>query len=863
MTHALVTQLLAAQAEGLAPNARRFLAFVGPGPLELQILGGREKWAENKYAHPTSVEDTIPLLEQEERQGPAGIYVILNEPDEAVTTRDERNAWHAQKKGGVATKDNDIVARRGLYVDIDWARATGTSTTDEQCMASIEGAALVLDRIARAVPPSSLGLGHSGNCGAVHVALDRIPETPAVAALIKEALAVLHLLFTDPRIQADKQARNGLEIDRSVCDAKRLCPAYGTTKRKGVAKLADRPHRRTAFICSDTPHRLTLPELEALVQDLRGDLTAEQLVALDKDLGRKPAAAAPATRSATAPRTTSRSGPDPFLVANRTPPVADVLSWLGLLQGEQPTCPGCGESDGSSVAIVGNGLKCLHNRCSSAGKAGFRSVVDIVSDHRRCTPLEAVRELADRFGFEAPAVRTPRQPDPDREAAAREDGPAEPREATSGHDAPADPDYPIPSDEAPQPAAATGLVGDWTGKLKRDKWGTPKSTYGNLCIVLRHAYGKRLAFDTMCGAPCFDGAQLSEGDIGRVREELEQHYSLVIGENDVVKCVRQIAEERKFHPVRDYLTALKWDVKVRIPTIVPRLFGNDDPLATRMLTAWFAQTAARVLQPGCKADAAVVLIGKQGWFKSSFFAILAGQWFSDSKMDISNKDSLMQLARTWIYEWGELENVTSRKQASEIKAFITSQYDNFRPPFAKAPVNFPRSGVIVGSTNEQQFLNDPTGSRRFWCIKLARSIPLDGLAWLREMRDQIWAEAVTNVQSGYQAYLTLEEELAREELAEEHQVHDAYQDRLADWLNGPEGHQRTAFNGWVTTGDLLEGALKIDAARWDRATQIRVGHCMKRLKWEHVRRRLKDDRAIWVYLRPERPPDGGYRLEPT
>lgn len=848
----VVRRVLAAQQEGLRPNAERFLAFLGRGPIELQILGGRERYAENKYAHPKDAADAVRLIDLADNQKPTGIYVLFNCPDEAVTARSEQGTWHPQKKGE-STTDADVTARRALFIDVDWARARGTSSTDADCVKALEGAAAIFEMLREHVPTESLGLGHSGNGGSVFVALNHLEETPHVAGLVREALAVLHLRYTDPRIQGDKNLRNGIEIDTSVCDAKRLCPAYGSTKRKGAAGNAERPHRRTAFIGSTSPHRLSLSELEALVQKLRAPLTEEQREKVDRELGRKPASA-PVRRAPASRARASSPEPDPFARANRVP-IADVLSWLGLLDGDQPTCPGCKESDGSAVAVVGNGLKCLHNRCSSEGvKAGFRTVVDVVCTARRLEPIDAVRELGERFGFE---VAEPKKPRSERKAP---EGPSEelPPEAFLDDPPPTDEDAPDAPPKGKGRARITLLpqlrdLGPWTLDIKTNQYGVPDRTYGNLCLVLRHAYGERLTYDEMRATPYLDGRPLGDADVGRVREELERVYAIVMRSNDVIDGVRHIAEERRFHPVQSYLRSLKWDAKVRLPDIARRVLGSEEPLHARMVVAWFVQAVKRALEPGCKADAALVLVGDQGYFKSTFFSTLAGPFFSDTKMDISSRDGLMQLAASWIYEWSELENVTSRKQASEVKAFITSQFDTFRLPFGKAIVQHPRSSVIVGSTNEEQFLTDVTGSRRFWCVTVPRRIPKDALLYLREVRDQLWAEAVVNLESGYQSFLSLDEEIVREQLAERHQVSDVFEDAIGQWLTSRKARELELMHGWITCGDVMEFALGIEKARWERGTQTRIGTVMKRLGWAHVRREHRAERRhVWVYVRTER-----------
>ena len=833
----LVARLLAAQAEGLRPNAERFLSFIGPGPLELQILGG-PKYSETQYAHPVDTADAVRLFEAAERITPTGVYVVFNEPDEAVTTRAEQGRWHNQIKGEALT-DADITHRRALFVDIDWARVRGTSTTDEMCAASLEAAARVHARLAGSVPAAALGLGHSGNCGSVFVALDRLPECPALSDLVKEALACLHLLFTDPRIQADKKVRDGIEVDESVCDAKRLAPAYGTTKRKGAAKIEKRPHRRTAFICEPETRRLSLEEFQGLVASLRGELTTEQRGRLDKLLKRPgaakatpaPVAASVSPKAAATPLADADAETKALFRRANECPIAEVLQWLDLVgSDDSPICPGCRSTGDTSVALVENGLKCLHSRCSTEGLRGFRTVVDVVTADRKCTPIEAVRLLAEQFSFEVPAAKA--------------------KGATGAK-----------RTTAPPPTSfSTAVPGeDWQGLLTIDKWGNPKPSYGNLCIALRAVFSQRLAFDEMRGAPTMDGRSLGDADVGRIRERLEREFHLPQSEANIISGVRQIAEERSFHPVREYLRSLQWDGTVRLPSVSGRYLGASDTLSARMVQAWFVSAVRRALEPGCKVDTAFVLVGDQGIRKSSFFNTLGGDWFSDSTMDISSRDGLMQLASAWIYEWGELEHVTSRKQAAEVKGFITSRHDTFRLPFGRAIVKHPRSSVVVGSTNEPEFLNDPTGDRRFWIVDVPKGHRID-IAALATDRDQLWAEAVTNGDSNYQIWLTEEEEARRSAAAEVHHVCDPIQELIEEWLCSAEAVGIERRNGgWITMPDLLTNGLRIEPARWvgDKVLPQRVGHAMKRLKWLHRRRRVpssdtvaKTERTVYAYLRP-------------
>src|SRR5262249_55182216 len=153
-----------------------------------------------------------------------------------------------------------------------------------------------------------------------------------------------------------------------------------------------------------------------------------------------------------------------------------------------------------------------------------------------------------------------------------------------------------------------------------------------------------------------------------------------------------------------------------------------------MIRAWFVSAVARARQPGCKVDTALILIGSQGHYKSSFFRALGAPWFVDTQIDLSNKDAYMQLAAAWVYELPEIENITWAKQAGQIKGFVSSQVDRYRPPYERAVQEVKRGCVIVGTTNEDRFLSDSTGSRRFWCLSVTKVVDVEAV---KAARDQL------------------------------------------------------------------------------------------------------------------------------
>lgn len=921
---AALTASLSAASPSLADQVATWLAFRGLDPdewVELQAwdVPERNGHTVTKVTHADSAETMTKRLQEAERFGAPGIYAMANRIHEAVATRVAAGRWHDAKKGK-STTDRDITHRRVLFIDVDYERPTDTAATNAQVEEAHAVAAGVYDHLARLLPAGadSIAFGHSGNGRSLFLALDCLPESAELAALVKGVLAALK----------ERHETDTIKIDPSVSEAKRLSPAFGTTKRKGSGE-GNRPHRRTVLVAPANPRRLSFVEVGDLLTALRRGLGVDAAARIDKAMG---------VRAVTAARQATSTVPgrayEQIYREAKEIPIAGVLAWLGLLQGQDPVCPGCGKSGNSSVAIVENGLKCLHKTCADKGvpgREGFRTVIDLVCEVNGIEHREAVNALADRFGTpalpEPPEARVyhlpaPARPPPTLSAPAGQAPDlaallAQLRALPSEHRAAAALDPVLINAAAALPdtspafaqlradvKVAGGVMGTWDKAVKLarppvvaspsppavarpsppsgEEWrsllaesrGGLRQSYGNLVLILRHAppYAGRLTYNEMRLTPCLDGRALGAADVGVLREQLERDHGLEMSADNIKQAVCQVAEERRFHPVREYLSGLAWDGTPRIDDVARLILGiapppeNEDAeppppppedapptpyaLAVRMIKAWFVSAVARAMRPGCKVDTALVLNGPQGYLKSTFFTVLGGPFFSDTTMtDISNKDSLMQLHAAWIYEWGEIENITTRRHSAEVKGFVTSPSDNFRAPYASAITINPRTTVIVGSTNENQFLSDPTGSRRFHVLKITSRI---NVALLRQWRDQLWAEAVALFGSGYQWWLEDREETVREEEAKGYQTDDATVDAVRRWLAGEEARALVTRHGYVLAADVLLLCLKLEAGRWGRPEQTRVGLAMAEIGWTKERPRIGKER-VWVYKPPPAP----------
>ena len=312
---------------------------------------------------------------------------------------------------------------------------------------------------------------------------------------------------------------------------------------------------------------------------------------------------------------------------------------------------------------------------------------------------------------------------------------------------------------------------NWQEQLEVDKQGRVKDTLGNLTLILRndprlkdiayniHRSGIDIRRDaegrtTLPWTPIKPG--WNESDLGSLLIYLDHVYTLYTPAK-LKSILLTIAGERQYHPIRDYIESLPaWDGVPRVDTLFVDYLGAADTAYTRAVARKMLVAAiARVYQPGIKFDSVVVLNGPQGMGKSSFFAKLGGKWFSDSLTigDMKDKTAPEKLQGQWILELGELAGL-KKVDVETVKAFITRQDDKFRHSYGYSVEDHPRQCIIVGSTNnEDGFLRDITGNRRFWPVTCSRE-SLYRPWQVADVVEQIWAEAFLLYQKGEPLFLT-------------------------------------------------------------------------------------------------------------
>jgi predicted P-loop ATPase len=285
--------------------------------------------------------------------------------------------------------------------------------------------------------------------------------------------------------------------------------------------------------------------------------------------------------------------------------------------------------------------------------------------------------------------------------------------------------------------------------------------------------------------------------------------------------------ENSYHPVRNYLNDLVWDGQPRVGRWLTTYAGAEYNQYTGSAgPSWLVSGVARIFEPGCKVDHTIIFEGPQGGGKSSLFAELGGEFYSDDVPELGTKDAALACAGIWILELSEL-SAMNRADLEKIKSFISRTEDRFRPPYDRHMVTVPRQCVFCGTVNVDRYLKDETGGRRFWPIECG-TIDLEKL---RDDRDQLWAEAVYLYHNKFQWWPTDAEVIAEATAEQEERYQaDPWEEEIQTWLSD-QMRLRGRDTLEVTTAEILKLGLRKETGQWTRVDEARVGVILKRLGW--------------------------------
>jgi predicted P-loop ATPase len=354
-------------------------------------------------------------------------------------------------------------------------------------------------------------------------------------------------------------------------------------------------------------------------------------------------------------------------------------------------------------------------------------------------------------------------------------------------------------------------------KLQKDvdkntgETGKVLNTAGNLgCIITSDFRFKEKPWYNEFTHMFMFGDVLLEDMVGEKVIQIEAAYGLRQSPERLKMFLQAEAIRRKRNPLVEWIERLPdWDGQGRIDTFLVDVFGvEDNELHRAMGSKWLISAIGRALKPGCKVDTMLVVSGPQGIGKSTVFRNLCPTQdeigisvFSDASIDVESDNACRLVSQAWIVEFAEFKDIRA-KEVEAVKQFLTRQYDEWVPKYKEDAHKFPRHAVFCGTTNERDVLVDTTGNRRFLMCEAQFALA----DYVREVRDQLWAEALWRYRNWTGArdpwVLTSDEDV---ELAKSNKLFeqdDALEQALLEYLVPKE--PRTL----LTVGDIWRDGLK-------------------------------------------------------
>jgi hypothetical protein len=392
---------------------------------------------------------------------------------------------------------------------------------------------------------------------------------------------------------------------------------------------------------------------------------------------------------------------------------------------------------------------------------------------------------------------------------------------------------PLRAPPGAEPGGSRDMALSAMRSVRRSKLGTIEARISNIVAVLGvpEVSNYELAFDefqdivmvSTRGAP--EWRPLVDTDYTNLRVWLETVGNCDPIPHDMIqRSVQLVADRNRMDTAKLWLEALRWDGKERIERFCPRYFGTPDEPYTRAVSMYlWTALAGRIMDPGVQADMVPVLIGRQGVGKSRGVQALvpSPEHYVELRLDEPD-DAIARKCRGVLV--GELAEMRGLRAAEieRVKAFITRTHERWVPKYREFATNYPRRFLIIGTTNDEEFLPADTEHRR-WLPMHTERVDVNAI---RRDRDQLWAEALARhtVEGIYWSGLDRLAQRARDAASGE----DGWQDAIELWLRDgpPETRARLKMQ------DVLVNAIGLDSRTIKRTDELRVGRILRALGYE-------------------------------
>ncbi|HED6952386.1 replication protein [Citrobacter freundii] len=390
--------------------------------------------------------------------------------------------------------------------------------------------------------------------------------------------------------------------------------------------------------------------------------------------------------------------------------------------------------------------------------------------------------------------------------------------------------------------------------FERDKWGRIEATISNAAkaVVRPDFVDIDIRFDQfrdeIMFAPAGSGQwqAFTDADYARLRITMEKRGFKPVGRELIRDVVLLAADEQPFDSATTWLNGLEWDGVPRIETFYHTHFGTADTPYTRAVSMYmWTALAGRVLEPGVKADMVPILVGPQGCGKSSGVEALSPDpaFFTEISFAEKDDDLARKMRGRLVAEIGELRGLNT-KELESIKAFVTRTHENWIPKYREFATQFPRRLVFVGTTNEDEFLADKTGNRRWLPVEVSKvdvkAIKTDLLL--------LWAEARETFKRLGGIQFRDAERLGAS-VHEQYTIKDAWLETVEKWLDTPDLMTNDIPRNceFLRASDVLRDAIGLNPSHIGKREEMRISNVLQNCGYKRVQRRV-DGKVLKVWI---------------
>lgn len=319
-----------------------------------------------------------------------------------------------------------------------------------------------------------------------------------------------------------------------------------------------------------------------------------------------------------------------------------------------------------------------------------------------------------------------------------------------------------------------------------------------------------------------------------------------VSKQNIMDVMVVMANANSYDPVQEYLTQLEDDTEVTpadIDCLATTYLGTNCDFANRVLKAVLVGAVKRRLEPGCQFDLVMIIKGAQGIGKTRFWENLASSQYYSCCPAAQERDFLDIVHSVWIYEFAEFEVLISSRSAGKTKNLITTCCDHYRPAYAQKKLTRARRSIFTGTVNEEIFLNDPTGSRRYAVIEVQDEIPTEKV---KADRDKIWKAAMAAYRAGEPVRLSAADEKHSAERNKAHELEDPWLSKVETWLE-----RNPDMKSFATSKALTESQCRSETSI-SKSDSMRMAQQLKVLGWVRDKHQSGPSRER-LWRRPAQP----------